>query len=1299
MNLVKKINKLLLVVLLVTLSVFLVKPTEVKVDASTEYVGRTQELRAVWVSHYAGDLKAYSNEAQYKEQIINILNNMESMGFNTMIFHIRTHNNAMYDTELNPVASWWSKVDFDTFDPLEWMIEECHKRGIEFHAWLNPYRVSSTGVSDLDSLAAGFPEVNPASDKANYLSTSGGVILNPGLPHVRDFIVKTCMEVVEKYDVDAIHFDDYFYISGCNDDATRAEYNTEGLSKDDFRRKQVDLFMEQLSNAMYEYNVQNNKTVQLGISPSGIYRNGSYGNNTTPEYDENGTLIYPEYSNTSGFAHYGDYLYSDTKKWIDEEWIDYILPQTYWAISHTSASYAKLTKWWSWAVENKKTNLYIAVGVYMALENTSSGQYWKQPDEVKNELLDANQYDKIAGISFYKYSSLLSSSSLMQGHVQDLKSMWNKDVPGSVQQRYTHLLEPDVENIKILDNILSWDACDDVRGYIVWQVEKNRDVDTKDINQLYKYTQSTSIEIEEGYDYYVSTVNLANEISDPLPTTSLGKVDRIINLINGIKIPVTLDEEDNINNILNKYNNLTEEEKSKVTNYSVLEFALSQIESIKSLELDAKEFEECLVPDTTSKYLLPKSFKDYSVSWEYVKESDKALYDIETGKVLVEYLATTIIPLKYTISKNGVNYSNTFKLNIGYVKQSEIGLIYRNTPNSLNKEEDKNAAVSFIGWSGKALKFNNFVFYIADKNYHELTSSEITKGSWSSCGNVYVNKSNKTITGKVSDFSIETRANYGYLIIGSDGIVRLSVDTANATDSISLAPGEILYSSNYLDGLINNSPLKPATGISVGTKVELVTPVWKTDLSDDEVAQEVIDLIDSIPENLTLNHQALIEQIEAVYNNLTDSVKGKVTNKDKLVSAKNKIEELIKNEANLLNKKDQSIKELETYITNLDKYSDSGKKQIANILEIAKINIAKATTENEVESLLTSYKTQLDDVLTQAEEDSAIIGEEREKAITEIKALIPDLTIYSNANQTVISELLSSYIKKINEADTVTSVLEIKEKALVELNEVPTLVDEYRKAGLERINSLTKDLDYTLYSSTNGNKIKNAILTAKTNVNKSVTEAEINTIITSLESLIGSVKTKEEEYLELQDERDEAISVIKASVNLDDYSNDNKALLEQIIKEYTDLILNATTASKIVSYKADALSKIKEVPVDELLILKRSTKEEARIYIDSMKVSELGKNQLETLYEEFVLEIDDQTISSKITILFNQFKKDADKIKKDNPVVDKPNVDDQPNPDDNKNDNQQSCSFIASYICSMLFTSLLISVLILKKRQ
>ncbi len=501
---------------------FTYRGSDEKVYRLAEYNYPTSQFRAVWVSAFVGDISSYKNEQAFKQELNGLLDNMESWGMNALVFHVRTHNNALYKSELNPLASWFSNVDFDTFDPVAWLIDECHARGIEFHAWLNPYRVP-TPSSGIPSYAAEpLPKDNIANN-TEYILTGNSSILNPGEPAVRNFLVDTCMELIENYDVDAINFDDYFYVNGLtdkSDEVTRRKYNLKNLSVADFRREAIDLFIEDLSKHIREYNQLNNKAVQLGIAPSGIYRNGGYVKE--PTYDNNGNLTNPIASNTAGMEHYGGYLYADTLNWINHEWIDYIMPQLYWATEHDVASFVELTKWWSWAVKNKKVNFYAGLGIYMALSTTGSGQYWQyNDDEIQRQLLNAGQYKEFGGACFYKYASLLNTSNKVIKNAIDLISndYWSKRVPAAVSKYYAPLIEEVAPTNVIYDSTTSsikFDVVDNARGYMIYQVPKGEALDKNNINHVYEYTTKNSISITniDDYNYYVASVNKANETSE-----------------------------------------------------------------------------------------------------------------------------------------------------------------------------------------------------------------------------------------------------------------------------------------------------------------------------------------------------------------------------------------------------------------------------------------------------------------------------------------------------------------------------------------------------------------------------------------------------------------------------------------------------------------------------------------------------------------------------------------------------------------------------------------------------------------
>lgn len=516
--------------------------TQVQVMIPEEYIEQESDFRAVWISHLVGDFPSYSSESQYKAEVQKVLDTLEFFNINAMIFHIRTHNNALYKSELNPVASYYSKVNFDVFDPLEYIIEEAHKRGIEFHAWMNPYRLSTSYSGTVEQYAATQPSYNIASNPEMILKSGNSLILNPGEPAVREFLIDTVMEVIENYDVDAIHFDDYFYISDVNDSHTRAKYNTENLSLGDFRRKQVDIFIRDLSAAMREYNLENNRAVQLGISPSGIYRNGSYVSLDKYTYDSKGNLTYPLGSNSSGFAHYDNYLYSDTKKWIDEEWIDYIIPQTYWSFEHGSAPYADLMDWWNMVVKNKNVNLYSGMGVYMAIESSNTYGWQTNEKEALNQVVYSSKLENVRGHSVYSYKHLRyaydnnpGSNTKMQMLVKQLNKMkneaWNKLSLLPEVRTYDSVTLPKVTDLKVElvnnKNVISFNKVENAKFYAIYRSNSTITYSNDELidiiggsNNVITYTDN-----EQGnFVYAVKPISVTNTLGEGATASRSGTV-------------------------------------------------------------------------------------------------------------------------------------------------------------------------------------------------------------------------------------------------------------------------------------------------------------------------------------------------------------------------------------------------------------------------------------------------------------------------------------------------------------------------------------------------------------------------------------------------------------------------------------------------------------------------------------------------------------------------------------------------------------------------------------------------------
>ena len=1168
---------------------------EIKAEAT--YTEHTREYRAVWVSHFAGDISQYKDEASYKQAILTILNNMVAMNMNAIVFHVRTHNNAFYRSELNPKSRYYSNVDYDEFDPVAWIIEECHKRGIEFHAWLNPYRVSTSG-NNPDYTYEELPLGNAARDSENLLTVGNNIILDPGRPAVRDFIVDTCMELIENYDVDAIDFDDYFYISGCDDSATRAIYNTKNLSVDDFRREQVSLLIKDLHDNIRAYNLANNKAVEIGISPSGVYRNGSY-TVTEPTYDENGTLTYPLWSNTSGFAHYGNYLYSDTKYWIDNEWIDYITPQSYHAIKQKSSSFVNLTEWWSWCVRNKKVNLSMGIGIYMALENGSSGQNWKDLDELYNQMMNANQYDEIHGICFYKYSTFLNTGELMTSHKNALKGFWTKFVPSSVKPQYTDLPEPIVTNIERTDNTISWTACENVRGYVVWRVAAGEVVDQENINHFYKYTTDTNITVpNDEYSYYISSVNNANEFSVPLSYQQGDLVIQAEKMINQITFPITINHQQLLNNIQNLLDMMSDDAKAEIANLNIYEKALNDYLEIEAIEVVAKEFVDSLAKDVENIYLLPLTYGDYEVKWEIISGSD--YYDLATGEKKVAYLGTTNVNLKYTLEKNGISYSGNFKLNVGYTKSDEIGLFYRNTPHALNIEEDPTSTGSYIGWSGVVLKFslnnNKYVYYSVINNYHELTSSEIPKNGWSSCADIYVNVSGQTISKAASNFDVNTAAGYGYFIINASGTVRYATYQASANEMISLQNGEILFCVKYLDGLINDSVMKPASNMD-GVKIELLKPNISFEYTESERIQVIEDEISKITYPVSLSEKDHILRIDSLIKRVDmDSINSVLLNQ--FNQAMFELNVLIEESAEIEEYRSAKIEEINNYL-DLNNYSDDAIQTINSLIGAFTSDVNKKDTKDEINQLVLEYKAQLDLVITKAEEDAGIIEEVRSEAILAISEILEHLDEYSIQSQTLINNLHTEYVSLIENENIAENVRSLKAEVLAKYRNIPTLIDDVKATYLEKYNTLYASFDIDLYEQADKPAIRVLFQTYKSKIQNGKTVENIISAYDELVEKLATYQTIQEKIEALNNYKALKCSELLSLVNFDHYNIENKQIVLDIINDATPLINSASTIQKVDEIYEQACLDILAIPTDELAINRANAKDEINDFIQN----------------------------------------------------------------------------------------------------
>lgn len=356
----------------------------------------SEEMRGVWVSSvYNLDYPSSptTDPDKLKAEADEILDNCVKWGLNAVFLQVRPSGDALYKSDLFP----WSKyltgsvgtAPQDGFDPLEYWVEAAHKRGLELHAWINPYRITRSKDTEWNSL----PSTHPAKMNPDWVVkySDGNYYFNPGIPEVRDLVTRGAVEIVQNYDVDGLHMDDYFYPgTDFNDAATYQKYGSSFSNIADFRRDSVNQLVAQLDTAVHNIDPD----IQFGISPSGIWANKSTD---------------PRGSNTNGSEHYVS-SYADSLYWIENGLVDYIIPQIYWEIGHKLADFATLADWWNDAVAGSDVHLYIGMGAYRCADNPTG--VWTTTDPLFDSLAYLENKDNIGGCVFFRYGSIPAVSGM-----------------------------------------------------------------------------------------------------------------------------------------------------------------------------------------------------------------------------------------------------------------------------------------------------------------------------------------------------------------------------------------------------------------------------------------------------------------------------------------------------------------------------------------------------------------------------------------------------------------------------------------------------------------------------------------------------------------------------------------------------------------------------------------------------------------------------------------------------------------------------------------------------------------------
>ncbi|WP_431041316.1 glycoside hydrolase family 10 protein [Streptomyces sp. P1-3] len=349
--------------------------------------GRRHQFRGMWLATVANrdwPSKPGLPAGQQRRELLALLDSAVKRRLNAVVFQVRPTADALWPSPYEPWTEYLTGRQGRNpgWDPLGVAVREAHERGLELHAWFNPYRVANH--TDRSRLVPG----HPARRHPEWVVPYGGKLYyNPGLPRVRHFVQDAMLDAVARYDVDAVHWDDYFYpypVAGqkFNDDAAYARYGKGFPDRAAWRRNNIDRLVLETAQRLRKLK---KGRVRFGISPFAIWRNKA----TDPRGSDT----------RAGVQTYDD-LYADTRKWVREGWIDYIVPQVYWNIGFPVADYAKVVPWWARTVRGTDVDLYIGEALYKA---GAQGQPapWQDPAELSRHLTFDRDFPEVRGNVYF----------------------------------------------------------------------------------------------------------------------------------------------------------------------------------------------------------------------------------------------------------------------------------------------------------------------------------------------------------------------------------------------------------------------------------------------------------------------------------------------------------------------------------------------------------------------------------------------------------------------------------------------------------------------------------------------------------------------------------------------------------------------------------------------------------------------------------------------------------------------------------------------------------------------------------
>ena len=471
-----------------------------------------REMRGAWLTTVTNiDFPSNRNlttKAQ-KAEICQILDSYSKSGINAVFFQVRPAADAFYYSEIEPWSKYLTgeqgKAPNPFYDPLDFIIKEAHKRNMELHAWINPFRIKTQAA---DTLTSDHPYSKNPSWGWDYNEKT---YFDPGIPEVREYAQKIVFDIVKRYDIDGIHFDDYFYPYKNKEKVELPDqrifrvYGNEFYPNniEDWRRNNINIFIEELSSAIKA----EKKWVKFGISPFGIWKDDiDLGDNI----------------NRKGYTSSYDILYADIIKWLEKGWIDYCAPQLYWAIGYKPADYTKLLKWWDNHTFGR--NMYVGHSLYKVNPN-SNEEAWRSSLEIERQIEALRKADNIKGSIFYS-SVHLTKRKELEPLRDALENNFYKNysllplMPWIDDKAPSHPRNVKIEN-SINGNLITWtaprykDEMNKAYKYIIYKVNDPKSENTLIAENIVYITDKTSYNIplntKDGYFIITAIDRMHNE--------------------------------------------------------------------------------------------------------------------------------------------------------------------------------------------------------------------------------------------------------------------------------------------------------------------------------------------------------------------------------------------------------------------------------------------------------------------------------------------------------------------------------------------------------------------------------------------------------------------------------------------------------------------------------------------------------------------------------------------------------------------------------------------------------------------